>query len=339
MLGVHVNWTAPFAVRRPDAEYALDPLELLTSTAAALFWRKQGGEMVLYTDSRGVGFYREVGVVDAYDHIDVSCLDAYTARCGVDPALAPCVARMHVLGSIPHPFVAMDLDFVLADPGCFPYREADLCCLHWELPTPPWYPPFEEQFIPEGFPLPTDLDFATLVPNIAFLYVAVPEFFRSYAALAESYAIRSVEANANVPPNRIAIFADQRLMGMLASKHGLIFQSLLNDMWTCGPHGRHWEALRRKRGMGVSDDPRNLIAPFWVVDRGRFDERKESVDYVHLWFEKAVFSAEDQHAPGRSAVLRALVERTEREFAHAPVWRRLKEWLSASGANVAAWQT
>src|SRR5262245_13313861 len=308
MLAVHVNWTAPFAARHPGADYEMDWLEAVTSIASAVFWTKRDGEIVLYTDSPGLRHYRETGIADVYDHIDVSCLDDFTARSGLDPAQAPYVTRMHVAGRIGRPFVIMDLDFVLFDPGRYRFDDADLCCFHWELPTSPWYPPMEEVFLPDGFRLPAGLDFATLVPNTAFLYVGDPNFMRTYAGLAEDYVARAVRGGTGQSTTMVAIFADQRLLGLLAQDRGLRFDTLRNDIWTCGPLGKDWSVLSLHSGQRVSRDTRNLVSPVWVLDRSRFDERKESVDCLHVWFEKSLYNRADQRTPRRQAVVEELLQ-------------------------------
>lgn len=328
MIGVHVNWTAPFAARQPGSPYRMSAFEALTSALGALAWRRQGQPIHLYTDTLGLRFAREVGIAELYDAVDVDRLDAFTARCDVDLARAPCIGRMHVLGTLTQPFAAMDLDFVLFDAGAFPYADSDVCCYHWELPIPPWYPTPEDQFLPTGFSLPVGSDFTTLVPNIAFLYVANPFWFRDYAASAIDYITRALRQGCPLPWNKLAIFADQRLLGLHAAARGLRFETLLNDMWTCGPHLDHWEVLTRGGDLGPSRDPRELTAPFWILDRRRFDPRKESVESFHWWFEKP-------HGPWTSrqrAMLDALARRFTVEASRAGVPCRLQRWLARSGA-------
>src|SRR5262245_55556589 len=104
MLGIHVNSTSPVARLLQRRRYEMNPLEALTSIAAALFWRSRGNEIVLYTDSRGLQFYEQTGFAEAYNHIDVSCLDDYERRSTLDLARAPCAGRMHVLRTISGPF-------------------------------------------------------------------------------------------------------------------------------------------------------------------------------------------------------------------------------------------
>jgi hypothetical protein len=331
MLAAHVNSTAPVSADEP---YALSPLEVLTSIGAALFWKRAGGDIILYTDRRGLRFYEDCGLCDAYSDIDVSVLDERHRNRAPYVAAAPYLGRMLVLGEIDRPFVALDLDFVLYDDGGFPYASPDLCCFHWELPAPPWYPAPDEQFVPAGFVLPAGLDHLTLVPNIAFLYVGDIGFFRAYAAKAADYVMRSIDQRAGVAANRIAIFADQRLLGMLAQRSGLTFDTLRNDIWTCGPVGERWEVLDHVGGVGPASDLRNLSAPFWVLDRHRFDPRKERVDCAHLWFEKPQFSVSDRHASRRARIVRRIADRVEAEFGHSPIAGRLFDWLESSGLGI-----
>lgn len=328
MRAIHVNWTAPSLANHSHSEYQMNPFELLTSVSAALFWKRGWGEIVLYTDSPGLEFYTRSGIAEIYDDINVTSLDAHTSHARVEPARAPYSGKMHVLGSIEHEFVFMDLDFVLFDAGSFPYAETGLCCHHWELPLPPWYPPREQQFVPDGFQFSESWDFTALVPNISFLYVADPsKFFSDSVRLAIDYVTRSVAQNTNIAANKLATFANQRLMGMLAQERGLVLETLLNDMWISGPFGDHWEVVSRQRGLGLLHRQGDLISPFWVLDRSRFDSRKETVDCLHLWFEKHLYGITDPHTPRRRTVLRSLVERLESEFPQHRLARRLLEQL------------
>ncbi|WP_114946844.1 hypothetical protein [Microvirga calopogonii] len=333
MPAIHVNSTAPF---RADEPYALSPLEALTSVAAALSWRHTGGEIVLHTDPRGLRFYEDSGLCDAYSEIDVSILDGRRKDLGPYLAAAPCLGRMLVLGAMERPFVALDLDFVLFDDGRFPYSATDLCCFHWELPASPWYPEASELFVPAGFALPDGLDYLSLVPNIAFLYVGDIAFFRAYAAMAADYVMRAVDQQTGVAANKIAIFADQRLLGMLAQRSALTFDTLRNDIWTCGPVGERWEVLDYEGGIRPASDFRDLVAPFWVLDRHRFDPRKEAVDCVHLWFEKPRFSEGGRHASRRTRLIERLVDRVKKDFGSLPVAGKLFDILESSGFGISA---
>jgi hypothetical protein len=348
MLAIHVNWTAPFRARRQRADYMMDPLEVLTSITTALFWKRSGGGIDLYTDAAGLRFYEEAGLADAYDHVDTRMLESFSLGGGLSPSQAPCLGRMQVLGSLTAPFVAMDLDLAFFGAGDFPYTASDLCCLHWELPMPPSYPTEDTQFVPAGFPLPDGLDFLALVPNIAFLYVGRPDFFRPYSELAADYVRRSVEQGASlrVPPsqsgrfvkqeaasptNLPAIFADQRLLGMLVSQQRLRVETLWNDIFTCAPFGDRWEVLARKGGVEALGGSRSLVAPYWVLDRHRFDQRKETVDCVHLWFEKPLYHTKGRHHRRRQAVINGIAERLASEFPGDPVATRVFEHLAGSG--------
>jgi hypothetical protein len=327
VLGVHVNWTAPYTARHRTTDYEMDWLDAMTSLASALFWTKRGNEMILYTDSAGQRYYRETGLGNVYKHIDVTRLDEFTGRGTVDPLEAPFITRMHVAGRIERPFALMDLDFVLFDTGRFQLGLTDLCCYHWELPVSPWYPPADEVFLPDGFVLPPGLDFATLVPNAAFLYVGDIGFMRAYARLAEDYVTRGAASHGSRAAVKLAIFADQQLLGLLARKHGLRFETLRNDIWTCGPLGRDWSVVSIGPGLHASRGADDLVAPVWVLDRSRFDERKESVECLHTWFEKRFFRDASQRTPRRQAVLDGLVRRLAPEIAARPDLGHLAPWL------------
>ncbi|MBV9653165.1 MAG: hypothetical protein JOZ42_01240 [Acetobacteraceae bacterium] len=335
MLAIHVNWTAPSISRRQPGDAIVDPLEILTSITTALFWKRSGGTIELYTDAAGQRFYEEAGLADAYDRIDTRTLDSFTRRSDINPAQTPCVGRMQVLASLSRPFVAMDLDLAFFGAGDFPYTASDLCCLHWELPMPPSYPTPDAQFMPEGFALPSGLDFLSLVPNIAFLYVGRPDFFRPYADLASDYVRRASEQNGSLPtPSRAAaapeaglptnvptIFADQRLLGMLAAQQGLRVETLWNEIFTCAPFGDRWEVLARNAAADAS--AHGLVSPYWVLDPRRFDGRKQTVDCVHLWFEKSLYPVPGRHYRRRQAVIERIAQRLASAFPDNPIAARV----------------
>lgn len=152
MKGVHVNWTAPFfekhrlrghgfqITRDLEAQtYDVPDYQALYTILSALRWKHHTkSNLKLYTDSIGLSFYKQLGILGLYDEINIDVLNNLE---GVDPAYFWTSGKIHALEHETEPFTFLDQDFIIREDltETLTNPEHDLVIGHWEIPRGQYY--------------------------------------------------------------------------------------------------------------------------------------------------------------------------------------------------------
>ncbi|OHD27720.1 MAG: hypothetical protein A2Y34_08805 [Spirochaetes bacterium GWC1_27_15] len=298
MKGIHVNWTKPFFDKNgKDKKYFMFDIDILTQIASVLFWKKNNGEIILYTDTPGLDYYKSIGFDVIYDEINVSILDEYN-KIIQDAHLAPCLGRMYVLSKLIPPFVSMDYDLVSFDKIPESFFDIDIRFFHWEIPDNSTYPLLEKQYKPKDFVFEKDWDQFMMIPNIAILYIKNNKIWPEFPEKAIDYIQKCLRDKCNISHSSLAIFADQRMLGMMAKKNELSIDSFINKIWICSSqrnHNRnifsdgaipHWVTeVPMNFGMFAYDDIPN--------NKHKTNSLKNELLFYHTWIGKSFYLNED----------------------------------------------
>ncbi len=213
MRAFHVNWTRPFAARFPDAAYAVEPFELLTTMLSALSWRTLGGSIALFTDARGADYYRTLGLESLWDD-GIRPLPPIPQT--VDPQVFWAAGKLYALREMDTPCVMLDTDFIVwrdIAPLC---AQSDAAVIHFEPLDPAIYPDRSALHASPPFDLDA-LDWSVPACNTALAYFGDEALKADYTLHAHAFMEHAPEAR---DPLLYMVFAEQRLLAMRCAARG-----------------------------------------------------------------------------------------------------------------------
>jgi len=247
MNGIHVNSTAPFFIRHPNAEYTIEKFSLYCTVISALQWRKQNGDIFMVTDSTAAKYYRKNGI----DKVWNSILELIPTDIeGIDPEMFWAAGKLIALRDIPQNAALIDEDLIVWK--TLKLSETAVTAAHRENLSPDIYPD-PRLFGVTDFPLLDRLDFDILPCNTAFLYIPDDSFRLFYANQAIAFM---KSASKNKCGDRLCrmVFAEQRLLAMLCAYTDTEIETLLdmNKLFIAQDNYTHlWGA---KQAMRDNDD-------------------------------------------------------------------------------------
>lgn len=211
----HVNWTAPYKKKNPCKAYCIEPFELLTTILSALKWQEKNGGICMITDSLGAEYYQSLGLSSLWNLGIRTDLDDKRLE-EIDPDVFWAAGKLFALQSFPAPCAMIDTDFIVWETLLL--EEYDIAVIHRETIYPDIYPPPESL----GFPM-EGYDASVLPCNTAFLYIKSQSFKQLYTNASISYMNR-MKCGSN--PLTYMVFAEQRLLSLLAVRHGQAITAL-----------------------------------------------------------------------------------------------------------------
>lgn len=220
MRAFHCLWTKPFFVCNPQARFAPEAFELLTTALSALLWRRENGSIAMLCDSTAAAFYEQYHLTGLWDDGLHTVLDDIDDD--IDPDIFWAAGKLYALRSFGAPCVMLDTDFIVWQSLASLLRDSTLACIHREGLTPDVYPPVEQ--LP-AFPRDAlrTLDWSVLPANTALSWFGDRTFTQEYTDRA-IHLMRS----ASGADNRLTymVFAEQRFLSMLAKEKGVRLDAL-----------------------------------------------------------------------------------------------------------------
>lgn len=228
MQAFHSVWTRPFFARNPGARFEIEPFELLTTALSALQWRSLGGSICMITDGAGAAYY----------HANrLECLWDGGLRVELDripPEVNPCVfwaaGKLFALRQMDLPCVMMDTDFIVWKDISDQLKGCDCAAIHREDLVDSIYPPLDAFAFDDELDL-SGLDWAERPLNTAFAFFAD-------RALRDRYCEKAIEIMLHAPMAQDAliymVFAEQRLLAMLAKNYRVRALSDIGSLFTSG---------------------------------------------------------------------------------------------------------
>jgi hypothetical protein len=284
MKAIHVNWTAPFFHREKlrghgfkvfrdysKSEYFQPKYTVLATALSALWWKRENGNIKLYTDSIGAEYYEKIGLLDLYDEVDISTLESYREA---DPGIFWTSGKVRCLREEKDPFVFLDQDFIIRSK--VPHFTEPIAIGHWEIPRGYYYftrEKFEKEITHCSFP--ENYDVNALVPNTSFLLFNDLRIRDLYVEMHRDL----IDAGNSEVPEWFWLLTDQGILGhaireMKAETATLTDRVYLSD-------SNHSD--ERGRRVGYSEPWFEFISA-----------KPEKVSWEHLWYLKAVFHENEE---------------------------------------------
>jgi len=278
--GVFALWSAPRGTERPE----LSRLELLALCTSVAEWRRHSGPAMLYCDEPYARYLESLGLIGLWDNVDVS-LFASMGSLDVDPAAYFSLARIHAVGAARIPFASIDCDLIVWRSLAREFETQGVVFTHWESTWPSvWYPPPHELRTPDGYTLDPRRNWTLNAANSSVLYFGA-EAARVRDAYVEE-ATRFIVGNPGrshyeVGLARELLFAEQRLIPVIAREHGLrptpiinaVHSPLAGEFVTNDPRYGVWNNLH------ILNQPTG-ITHLWYHKRWRGDLRLLGVERI-----------------------------------------------------------
>lgn len=213
MVGIHVHKSIK-STRERFGEHVL-----LIQAMSAYHWKKNNGEIHLYTTPEDLEFFQELGIDKLYDKINTEVLEEEKEVFW--PHFYP-ASKMVVLNSLSEdnfPVAFLDTDFIYREK--IEMGEEDIAFLHDEALFNMNYPPIEMLGKREDYQFPDIPELKTANPiNVGFFIVNNYELARDYSELALKYMKKNFKSSTPVSwakdGLRIfwkSLFVEQRLLG------------------------------------------------------------------------------------------------------------------------------
>ena len=211
MKALHINWTKPFFARS-NGSYYIEDFEILTTILSALKWREKNGSIKLVTDRAGRDFYIKNGMASLWDDGIDTVLDSITE----DASVFWAAGKLHALSREAASVAVIDTDFIVWDEILFD-RLGALTVIHDEDLYTDVYPDKSYFNMKDGYCFDNSWDWNIKALNTAFYVIKDNDLLYEYT----SEAIRFMNSADNTDDQLCyMVFAEQRLLGMVAAKQG-----------------------------------------------------------------------------------------------------------------------
>jgi hypothetical protein len=225
--GVHVWWTKP--AMKNKVSYYMPDYQLITLILSALYWKKNYGEIVLYTDKRMVDFLKRTGIYDLHlwDEINTEIIENVPDI--INPNIYWAGAKLFVAKELEPPFVLLDVDAYFKKHYEFDYN-MDLMYFHLEDMTYPHYP--QPKLFIDQYPK-IDMNIPQFATNVAVLFI-------NNKKLLEEYTYHAIEFMMNPNHNIIKqydtfsvriIFIEQVLLSILLNNNQYKSKPIIKDIF------------------------------------------------------------------------------------------------------------
>lgn len=288
MKAIHVNWTAPFFHRerlrghgfRTTREiasntYDVPDYQILYTILSALRWKQLNGPIKLYTDTVGISFYKQLGVLELYDEVNVEFLNNLQE---VDPALFWTSGKIQALQNEQVPFVFLDQDFIVRDEIPEQFYKGDIGIGHWEIPRGHYYFT-EEQWNRDitHMEFPANYNINAYSPNTSLLYFGKQQIVDQYA----DWHKKMITSDGNEIPEWFWLATDQGILGHVI-REGKYNTTTLTD-----------RVFLADNDYGNKDTQNQGLSEQWYYPMS-YDIEKDRLDWEHIWLAKIVYGLQPQ---------------------------------------------
>jgi len=283
MKAIHVNWTAPFFHRerlrghgfRTTREiasntYDVPDYQILYTILSALRWKQLNGPIKLYTDTVGISFYKQLGVLSIYDEVNIEFLNNLQE---VDPALFWTSGKIQALQNEQVPFVFLDQDFIVRDKIPKQFYKGDLGIGHWEIPRGHYYFT-EEQWNRDitHMEFPDNYNINAYSPNTSLLYFGKQEIVDQYV----DWHKKMITSDGNEIPEWFWLATDQGILGHVIREGKYNTATLTDRVFLAdNDYGNKYT-----QNQGLSEQ--------WYYPMSH-NKRKDKLEWEHVWLAKIVY--------------------------------------------------
>ncbi len=218
MNAFHIFCSSPFFAKNKGKELVIDKTEIYCTVLSALSWREKNGSIAMITDKEGEKLFKNIGITDIWDNFDSSL--SFDSE-EIDPIMFWAGGKLLALQKFPAPCVMIDTDFIVWNKLTFDKR---LIAAHEEYLNPSIYPDINT-FDMVDYTFPDGLDYTLPALNTAFLYMPDEDFKQYYTSQAITFMKKAERGRDYLT---YMVFAEQRLLPMLAKKCGIEYTTLLD---------------------------------------------------------------------------------------------------------------
>lgn len=220
----HSNWTRPYLARQGENNipYTIDAAELLTTALSALLWQKENGSISMLCDSVAADYYQSRGLHFLWDGGIHPVLDEMD-KDAIDPICFWAAGKLYALREFGAPCVMLDTDFIVWRNLSARLAPHKLAVIHREDIMPDIYPDASALHTHRPFDF-SALDWTVLPTNTALSWFADSDFVAYYTQTALDFMRAASPADHHLT---YMVFAEQRLLPMLAKQRGVSICSLM----------------------------------------------------------------------------------------------------------------
>lgn len=225
LTGLHINCTAPFRQRHPEAEYHIDDFEVLSTILSALLWRKYNGPIKLYTDSVAYDYYKKFGMLDIWDGgVNTTALDNLPAN--VDQNVFWASGKLFAIRTEKAPFVMIDTDLLVWKNITKILEDKIIAVLHREGLID-CYPDFPDLMKRADYKPNPSWSWKVFPCNTALAYFTDDAFVKYYTDCAIDFMVDNNEPSDDSVSRMV--FAEQRILSMVANEKNVSVFSFLDN--------------------------------------------------------------------------------------------------------------
>jgi hypothetical protein len=283
MRAIHVNWTKPFFERHRLRGHGFESTRSISSDCydqtdhqvlytilSAVHWNLHNGPIKLYTDSIGLEFYQQFGILDMYDEVDINFLNAYS-KSNIDSAYFWTSGKIKCLAHQRSPFAFLDQDMIIRSKLPDYIYKGDICVAHWEIPRGYYY--FEKEDWETEIshvPFPDNYNTSDWSPNTSFLLFSNMKLLSDYHDAHK----KLVNTNGAEVPEWFWLLTDQGILGHTIRENGYTAQTISDRVFLANSNYGDGS----QRGQGKSEA--------WYYPMGCTDKKDKDINWEHVWFNK-----------------------------------------------------
>ncbi len=276
MNAFHIFSTAPFFAKN-KGRLKVDKTEIYCTVISALMWRKKNGSIVMITDKEGEKLYKSIGITDVWD-----CVSASLQSEDFDHTMFWAGGKILALRDFNAPCVMIDTDFIVWDKLDF---SDTLIAAHEEDLNPEIYPDIRT-FDMDGYTFADGLDMTLPALNTAFLYMPDEDFKQYYTSQSIAFMKKARRGGDYLT---YMVFAEQRLLPMLAKKCGIKYTTLLDKNLLFMPQSSYTHLWGAKQAMRDDITLRDkFIESSQKRIRDSFPEYAYLIDNIEKYYSEAM---------------------------------------------------
>jgi hypothetical protein len=209
--------TAPHLARHPKTAFSMEKFEIYTAALSSLTRRRAENHTIMHTDTNGAQYLRRTGLDCLWNEVKTTLPDDLN---GINPMMFWAAGKLFALNATPAPVLMLDTDFIA---WTLPALNAQVVCAHREPLNPATYPPVSRFNMRKGYQFP-DFDYSLEPLNTAFIYMNNDDFKQKYVHIAFEFMRAAIDGEDYLT---YMVFAEQRLLPMLAKAHGISVGTLM----------------------------------------------------------------------------------------------------------------
>jgi hypothetical protein len=225
---IHINSTAPFAIKKNGAAYYQEDFELLCTVLSALMWRKTNGSIKLYTDKTGYDYYGSLGLLDLWDAgIDTSVVENIPES--INQEIFWAAAKIFALRNETTPVAVLDTDLIVWESLGHELADKQFAVLHREELYPSVYISGFHLKTRSDYQFDPEWDWTARPCNMSFSYFSDHAFKEYYTDCAIDFMMGNGEYPMPMEMISQMVFAEQRIAAMCAVKKNIPIHHFLHD--------------------------------------------------------------------------------------------------------------